>query len=565
MLNLYARLAPWILTLLELLLLAAAGTLILFSSRTASGRGQPGAFTRIERAFTRLARRRRLAVFLVGFSVVAIRAALIPVLGIPQPSSHDEFSYLLAADTFAHHHITNLTHPMWVHFENFHVIQQPTYMSIYPPAQGLILAAGQFLGHPWIGQVLATALMCSSLCWMLQGWVPPSWALLGAGLAIFKLGILGYWMNGYWSASIVALGGALVLGAYPRLKKRKRPRIADAVLMAMGLLILANTRPYEGLIFAIPVFFAMLFWLLNKDRPPFNQTLLRVILPILAVLLAGFLATGYYYYRVTGNPFRMTYLIEIDTYAAAPIFLWQTPHGEVTSRHKVIRDFFQWERDAFRENHTLRGYLHRTGVALLSWWQVYVGPLLTVLAIACVFRRKQMWLPFLICAAVVVALAVETWAMPHYFSPATCVLYLFLVQGARHLWHWQPAGRPLGKALVRAIPVLACGMIFLRVATAGAHLPIESPWPRGNLKRSAMLSDLNKKAGLHLVIVLYESQHNFDNEWVYNDANIDSAKVVWARDMGKQNNQELLQYFRSRNVWLVDADAREPRAVPYPD
>ncbi len=561
--NVYLRLAPWFVTLLELLLLTAAGGLILISSRSSSAGVQTPAFLSLKRAFARLARRRRLSVVLVGLSVIVVRVALIPILGIPQPRFNDEFSYLLAGDTFAHGRLTNPTHPMWIHFESFHIIEQPTYMSMYPPAQGLALAAGQLLGHPWIGQVLVTALLCSALCWMLQGWLPPPWALLGGALAVLRLAILGYWMNTYWCASVAALGGALVLGASPRL--RRHLHVGDALLMALGLAILANSRPYEGLAFAIPVAFAMLFWIAGRNRPAFGQSLPRVVVPIVCVLLVAAAGTGYYYYRVTGSLLRMAYQTNRDTYATAPYFIWQTPRPEPAYHHAVMRDFYRWELSEFERNRTFTGYLRRGAEKVISWWQFYLGPLLTLplLAFPLVVRQRKMRLPLLICATMLAAFAVQTWTLPHYFAPAAGALYLLLVQGMRHLWQWSPARRPVGQALVRAIPMLACAMILLRVTAVLAHTRIEPEWPRGNLERAALLHKLQQLPGPQLVLVSYGSDHDVDREWVYNDADINAAKVVWARDMGKSANQELLHYFRDRKIWLLEPDNPSPHLLPY--
>jgi hypothetical protein len=159
--------------------------------------------------------------------------------------------------------------------------------------------------------------------------------------------------------------------------------------------------------------------------------------------------------------------------------------------------------------------------------------------------------------------AVQTWTFPHYASPETGAVYILLVQGLRYVRLWRRHAGGAGRAIVRAVPVLACAMILLRVGAAALHTHIEPNWPRGNLERAAVVRQLRELTGSQLVLVRYGNHHNVDHEWVWNEASIDGSKVVWARDMGERANQELLNYFKNRHVWSIDGDDPSPRLEPY--
>src|SRR5436309_8862207 len=77
-------------------------------------------FGPFEGGFTKLAERRALAIWLLFFSVVIVRLTILPRIPVPIPGIHDEFSYLLMGDTFAHGRLANSAHAMWMSFETFH-------------------------------------------------------------------------------------------------------------------------------------------------------------------------------------------------------------------------------------------------------------------------------------------------------------------------------------------------------------------------------------------------------------------------------------------------------------
>jgi hypothetical protein len=537
-------------------------------------------FSRVERRFSAFAQRRTLAVVFVGLLALGIRLALLPILPIPQPEIHDEYSHLLVGDTLAHGRLANPTHPMWVHFETFHVNWHPTYASMYYPGYGLFLAFGQvFMGHPFWGVWLSSGLMCAAICWALQGWMPPGWALLGALLAVIRLATFSYWVDSYWGGTVTALGGALVLGALPRIKQHLRVR--DALLMALGMALLASTRPYEGLFFCIPVIGALVWWASRKDSLPLRTSLLRVGLPVACVMAITFAGLGYYFWRVTGSPFTIPYQLNIRTYGLI-YFPWEKVKPVADFHHEMMHEMYRGDvllgiyHDA--RNHPLTLQF----LKLFIIWLFYFGIIFTMPFAAWFLSRPHgnFWKSFnpelrfllLLCVATYFSIMLTIYVgQPHYASPLTATFYAVMLLVMRDLWGLRPEGRPSGRFLVRSIPVICMVLFLARAAAPALHLTPRASWIRTwcsqdwqNLERAHILKELESTPGEHVVIVRYRPGHDFIlDEWVFNPADIDNSKVLWARDMGAEQNAELVRYFSNRQAWLVEPDSAPWKLIPY--
>ena len=528
----------------------------------------------IYRGISRFAARRTASIIFVGLSSVIFRLAILPVAPIPKPFIEDDFSFLLAADTFASGRLTNPTPPLWTHFESFHITLVPTYMSMYFPAQGMALAAGKLLaGNAWFGVLLTTALMSAALTWMLQGWLPPKWALLGGVLAVLRLGLFSYWINTYTGGSIAALGGALVLGALPRILPAFRSR--DFFWMAAGMALLANSRPYEGLLICVPSV-TILVWKLRQETHPAIPALVRRAAPGLVLLGATLVFMGYYDYRVFGNVFTPPYEVNRLTYAVAPHFLWQKPRPEPIYRHKVIRDLYMgWELDWFKKSRTFSGLLQMNALKLAWAVSFFLGFVLLIplVMLPRALQDKRMRSLLVIGIVFVCGLAIETWLIPQYLAPFTPILYAFVLQCMRHMQALRYQGRRPGVFLVRAVPVLCVLLCVVRVYAEPLDLYLAPDtfstraWfgtrPLG-LKRAGILSYLEQQPGKQLVLVRYSAGHNVVDDWVYNGPDLNESKVIWARDMDAAANAELFGYYSDRSAWLVEPDLTPPKLSRIP-
>jgi hypothetical protein len=500
---------------------------------------------------------------------VALRLLLLTRHPVPTPAGGDSFSFLLLADTLRHFRLANPPHALARFFETVFVIQYPSYSSIYPLGQGLALALGwTIFGHPWAGVVLSVAALCSLCYWMLRGWTTPGWALVGGLVAVMEFGPLSEWMNIYWGGAVAATAGCLVFGALPRL--RDGPRTRDAVWLGLGLAIHLLTRPYESIFLLLSV---ILFFLPALGEPSQRSRLLKAAAVAALVVLPAIGLTLLQNREVTGSWTTIPYALSRYQYGVPTTFTFQpnpTPHRELTTQQRLT---YEGQAQAHGEDaDTPARYFERLGSRALFLRFFLLAPLYLALPAFLVALREYRfaWVPITL---LIFGLGTSFYPyfFPQYIAATTCLMVLIAMTGLERLSRLKLRGFLVGQFAARLL-VFLCAAHFL--FWYGIHLfgsdnmllamGRYETWDLINYGdsegRIAINQRLAQAPGKQLVFVRYGPQHVF-REWVHNAADIDGAPIVWALDLGADEDQQLERYYPDRAVWVVEPDARPPRLV----
>jgi hypothetical protein len=522
----------------------------------------------IEPLGRRLAERTGWCMLLLAALPVALRLFLLGNHPVPTPDIYDEFGHLLVADTLRHFRLTNPPHSLHQFFETFFVLQEPTYSSIYPIGQGLCLAIGRMLfGSPWAGVLFSTAALCALCYWMLRAWTTPLWALAGGLLAVFEFGPLSQWMNSYWGGSFAAAGGCLVFGALPRL--RDRGSLASGALLGVGLAMNLIARPYEGIFLGLSVILFLIPVLrdVSPDHP--RRRLIARSLPLaLIVLLPAVGITLLQNRRVTGSWATLPYQLSQYQYGVPASLTFRpdpVPHRDLTPQQQL-----EYKAQlAFRpDRETIQTYLLRLEYRVRFYRFFFLPPLFVALPFF-LWALKEKRFQWVLLTLLIFALGINFFPafQLHYLAAVTCLFVLMSVAGLERLSRLNPDAARL--------------ILFLSIAYFGfwytlhlfdtsrislAFRPYET-WDglnhRNPERRIMVAHQVSAMPGKLLVFVRYSPQHIFQDEWVWNDADIDTARIVWARDLGPSENEKLRAYYPDRTALLLEPDDRPPTLSPY--
>jgi len=513
----------------------------------------------LQPVYARFAERTVWCMLTLAVLPVFLRLLLLPHHPVPSPDVYDEFSHLLVADTLRHFRLANPPHPFHRFFETFFVLQEPTYSSIYPLGQGIALAFGRMIfGNPWAGVVFFTVAFCSLSYWMLRAWTTPQWALAGGILAVIEFGPLNSWMNSYWGGSFAATGGCLVFGSLPRLKHSSQWRYGITLGVGLGMIVL--TRPFESLF----VFISVLLYLAPILK---NRALWATVVTL--VLIFGLIARQNQ--RVTGSWTTLPYSLSQFQYGVPASLTLQpdaVPHRDLTPQQAM-----EYKAQlAFRAGkETLQSYLLRLEYRVRFYRFFFLPPLLVALLFyfATLRERRFLWV-FLTVILFVLGINVFPAFQFHYLAPITPLFILMAVIGLDRLSRIKTVGSEAAGVLIFLCILQFAfwySMHLLDPREMSRDLRQYETWNGINHQNPERRVVINHQVatipGKILIFVHYSSTHIFQEEWVYNQADIDNARIVWARDLGPDENEKLRAYYSDRQVYLLEPDFRPPRLHPY--
>ena len=513
----------------------------------------------IEGALKAGAARPRWAMAILFVLPILLRLVLLAHNPAPIPTTSDDFAYVLLGDTLSHFRLANPPHPMSRFFETVFVLQEPAYSSIYPLGQGIVLAIGELLFRsPWAGVLLSVGALCALTYWMLLAWVEPVWALVGGLYMVVQFGPLNQWTNTYWGGAVSAAAGCLVFGAIPRLWKK--PRTRDAILLGAGCGIQILTRPFESVLLAIAIAVPMLILFRREPR--------RIAALTLLAMSPAFALTLLQNKTVTGSWTTIPYMLSRYQYGIPANFTFQPnaqPHKELNREQQVD---YQAQSDVHGyERETWATYLKRLADRI-RFYRFFLMPPLTVAVFFFLPDLRQKRFQWAAASVAIFGLGTNIYPYyyPQYIAATACFLVLMAVLGLRRL------NRLSGDAM--RILALLCVVQFVfwygirlfgNDTLFGVLEPYES-WDFVNFGdvegRRAFDYRLAQAPGRQLVFVRLGPRHLL-REWIHNEADIDGSHVVWALDLGPEEDARLRAYYPHRTVWLAEPDAVPPTLAPY--
>jgi hypothetical protein len=387
---------------------------------------------------------------------------------------------------------------------------------------------------------------------MLRGWTTPGWALFGGLLAVFLFGPLNQWTNSYWGGAFSAAAGCLVFGALARI--RNGGGVRDGVWLGLGLALHLLSRPYESvfLLACVPLF-------LGRRFPR------RALLAAGLVCLPAAGVTLLQNHSVTGLWLQLPYAASQYQYGVPAALTFQAnpvPHAALTPEQALdyrMQSNFHPGRD------TLESYFSRLVYRTRYYRFYFFAPL--YLALAAFLVKMRRYRDFCVAGACLL-FALGTNFFPafqfHYLAGVVCLFVLMSVRGLQ----------VMPQAAARVLMFLCAaqfGFWYAPHLLEGSGFPLDvlrfDVWNsvnHGNPERRIQVNrELAERPGKLVVIVRYWPRHAFQDEWVYNEAEIDGARVIWARDLGDAANSRLLQRYAGRKFLLLEPDARPPVISDY--
>lgn len=487
---------------------------------------------------------------LLAFCLSATLTAWLPV----RATVHDEFSHLLAAETLCSGSLTLPTPRGVEHLESPHVNLKPTRHSAYPIGHGLALALGWgLLGEPIRGAWLLAAFLTATVTWALLSVLPLRWAALGGVLSAFHPGIAVYWNQTYFGGTLAAVGGALILGSMLRIAKK--PQIVSGCWLGVGLLILANTRPYVSVLAAVLVMCLLLREWYRSKGVNRSKFLRGAVLPFFGI---GALGVGFLLHHnetLTGDPFQLPYQLNSETYAAVPVFIFQDVPIAV-DRPDSIDIYQRFRLEDYQSKNTLGGFFRLTLEWILRLGRFFLATgllVLPLLGLRSAWRHSVVRGSVMLLALTGLALLPIKSVNPQYAAPAFALFCLVVMMSARELiaYKWM-------RWILAGVLVVYLASPFA-VALARAVRTEDQPFHH----RSQIGERLGQMDETHIVFVLYDETHDPLFEWVHNEADLDGSRVIWARSLGAGADRAFSQMYSGRRTWLLHADSKPDQIVPY--